>query len=271
MAKGEPRPGEDGLFARAVARQGVVEENVVVSFSDGSNLHARVAAHPVALEASEGGAISPCHRGLDNPGTAANARRTRGCRDAPAPARCRQSRAGHLVLDRPRGIITLAKGRPLPLLGMDPERMLGASVFELYRDNEVVLNHLRRALAGESFTATFELGPLMLETWYAPVGGPEGGVLGVATDVTERMRMQATLLSAERMVSVGTIAASVAHEINNPLSYVVACVDLMVREGPGLVDLVVRLQGRYPRDAEVAKVQAALTKLAEPFNNIRDG
>ena len=126
---------------------------------------------------------------------------------------------------------------------MNTERMVGASVFELYRDNEVVLNHLRRALAGESFTATFELGPLMLETWYAPVGGPEGGVLGVATDVTERSyRMQSTLLSAERMVSVGTIAASVAHEINNPLSYVLACIDLMVREGPGLVDLVVRLR-----------------------------
>jgi len=35
---------------------------------------------------------------------------------------------------------------------------------------------------------------------------------GILVDVTDRRRMQATLLSAERMVAVGTIAASVAHE-----------------------------------------------------------
>ena len=52
-----PDHGEDSLFVRAVALHKVVEEDVVVSFSDGSNLHARVAAHPVALEPSEGGAI----------------------------------------------------------------------------------------------------------------------------------------------------------------------------------------------------------------------
>jgi len=41
-------------------------------------------------------------------------------------------------------------------------------------------------------------------------------------DVTERNQMQERLVIAERMASVGTLAAGVAHEINNPLSYVVA-------------------------------------------------
>ncbi|WP_257453971.1 ATP-binding response regulator [Archangium lipolyticum] len=41
-------------------------------------------------------------------------------------------------------------------------------------------------------------------------------------DVTERKQLQARLLLTDRMASVGTLAAGVAHEINNPLAYVTA-------------------------------------------------
>ena len=48
------------------------------------------------------------------------------------------------------------------------------------------------------------------------------GVLFIGTDVSERKKMQERLMIADRMASVGSLAAGVAHEINNPLSYVVA-------------------------------------------------
>jgi PAS domain S-box-containing protein len=45
-------------------------------------------------------------------------------------------------------------------------------------------------------------------------------LLTTINDVTERERLREQLLLADRMVSVGTLAAGVAHEINNPLHYI---------------------------------------------------
>jgi PAS domain S-box-containing protein len=53
-----------------------------------------------------------------------------------------------------------------------------------------------------------------------------GGVL----DITERKQLQERLFLAERMASIGTLAAGVGHEINNPLTYVVLNLTLIDRE-----------------------------------------
>ncbi len=50
--------------------------------------------------------------------------------------------------------------------------------------------------------------------------------LVVGRDVTERMRMQRSLALADRMASIGLLAAGVAHEINNPLAYVLNNVEV---------------------------------------------
>ncbi|MEO7729856.1 MAG: two-component regulator propeller domain-containing protein, partial [Kofleriaceae bacterium] len=46
-------------------------------------------------------------------------------------------------------------------------------------------------------------------------------------DVTERHRLRAKLLLSDRMVSLGTLAAGIAHEINNPLAYVTANLEVV--------------------------------------------
>jgi len=46
--------------------------------------------------------------------------------------------------------------------------------------------------------------------------------IGTVEDVTQKRSMEQQLLLADRMASMGTLAAGVAHEINNPLAFIVA-------------------------------------------------
>jgi PAS domain S-box-containing protein len=66
-------------------------------------------------------------------------------------------------------------------------------------------------------------------------GAPSNVV--IAHDVTERREMATRLALADRMLSVGTLAAGVAHEINNPLAYVVANLELLDDGLPSLLGL----------------------------------
>jgi PAS domain S-box-containing protein len=58
----------------------------------------------------------------------------------------------------------------------------------------------------------------------------ERAVLAFARDVTERKAIQARLAQAERLSALGVLSAGVAHEINNPLAYVVLNLEFMERE-----------------------------------------
>ena len=56
------------------------------------------------------------------------------------------------------------------------------------------------------------------------------GVVIVARDVTEKKQVEMQLMLADRMASVGTLAAGVAHELNNPLASVIANLDMATHD-----------------------------------------
>src|SRR5882757_7033193 len=70
----------------------------------------------------------------------------------------------------------------------------------------------------------------------------------------------------ERMASLGTLAAGVAHEINNPLSYVLGSLDVGLRE---LGDLRELLRGSSEELAHISDAVAALDSAREGAERVR--
>ena len=92
-------------------------------------------------------------------------------------------------------------------------------------------------------------------------------------DVTERSRLQAQLLQADRLVSVGTLAAGVAHEINNPLAYAMANLEVLsARKLPRIAQLVREAMGTLPPELEreLADATEMLTTVREGTERVRD-
>jgi two-component system, cell cycle sensor histidine kinase and response regulator CckA len=132
-----------------------------------------------------------------------------------------------------QGIVTLSEGRGLGALGFLPNQLLGRSVYDLYANDPVLLAQADRVLSGEQFVVEGHAGAAVFETTLTPVRDASGaveGAIGVCIDITERVRMRDRLLQGERLASMGTLAATVAHEINNPLTYVIGNLELVARQ-----------------------------------------
>jgi signal transduction histidine kinase/CheY-like chemotaxis protein len=130
-------------------------------------------------------------------------------------------------------IVTLSEGRGLQAIGVKPGQLVGVSVLELTRGDPLNLDNARRALAGEAFASRSRYSGAMLETTFAPLldaHGQPAGTVGVSLDITEQERANRQLQISDRMAAVGTLAAGVAHEINNPLTFVMASLELAERQ-----------------------------------------
>jgi PAS domain S-box-containing protein len=78
--------------------------------------------------------------------------------------------------------------------------------------------------------------------------------LWMGRDVTARKQLEARLVQADRLAALGTMAAGIAHEINNPLAYVMLNLEWIARKLP-----------------DVAHDPAALGALTEILEEARQG
>jgi len=220
---------EDRLpFARALASgRTEIADDLVIHRGDGRRVFVRAHAKPMFDHSAQMTHIAIAFFDISREVEAENAR-------FEAERRLRSVVASAplvlYALDK-TGVITFIEGRGLAQLGLKSGDMVGRKGKDLFPQLPEIAAHVDVVLSGgRGHTFIADLGTAVFEAHLSPHFDAEGavaGAIGVLIDVTDRRRVEVKLAQAERLASVGMLAAGVAHEVNNPLSFVIGNLDLM--------------------------------------------
>lgn len=152
----------------------------------------------------------------------------------------------------------------------DDRERAAARIKKLLREGGLDERAEYRSIDGRGEEHTVEISSIPIEYQ----GGP--AVLAFARDVTERKRMETKLLEADRLTALGVLSAGVAHEINNPLAYVLLNLEYLKRELPKaatdparIESLMVRVQDACHGADRVASIVRDLRTFARGEDTAR--
>jgi len=227
-AEGRSYPVDRLPFSRVVATGGpVTADDLVIHRPDGQHVNLRVFANPI----NTGGSVT--HVVVTFVDIAEEVRAEAGRRRTESLLSFAVDHAPIAIWSADaEGRITLSEGAGLASLGVKSGQLVGQNIFELYQGNPSIVDAIRRGLAGESFWYVAEANGAVYDTWLRPMVDAAGqvvGVTGLSNDVTAIRHLQATTIQNDRVIAMGTLAASVAHEINNPLTFMLGHVDVLAK------------------------------------------
>ncbi|SEJ77499.1 PAS domain S-box-containing protein [Sphingomonas sp. OV641] len=165
--------------------------------------------------------------------------------------------------------------------GLPAEQLIGLTAADVFTPTlaREVSRLEQRARAGETASAELETG---LSEGYASVltiSFPVPGVSGTARtggftiDLTQRKRAEEALARSrealyqtEKLTALGSLLAGVSHELNNPLSIVVAQAVMMERQAKGteLAERAFKIRKAADRCARIVQTFLAMARAKEP-------
>lgn len=142
------------------------------------------------------------------------------------------------------GIITSWNDAAVKVFGYTADEMIGSSILKLipehlHSDEKIIMDNIRAGRRVEHFetrrqTKSGELIEVSLTV--SPVKDANGQVIGaskILRDISTRRRLEQSLLQAQKIAATSRMAATIAHEINNPLE---AVMNLLFLLRPKVVD-----------------------------------
>ncbi|WP_432737930.1 cache domain-containing protein [Maridesulfovibrio sp. FT414] len=150
------------------------------------------------------------------------------------------------VMDIEKRIFTDVNQAFLDFFGMDRSDAVGMSPEDISfntppYDNRYAAELFKKAQSGETVHFEWMVKKANGEPFWtdnlARVAtiGAQKKILIVMRDVTERKKMHRIMIQTEKMMSIGGLAAGMAHEINNPLGVIMqVCQNIIRRTSPNL-------------------------------------
>jgi len=149
-----------------------------------------------------------------------------------------------IVAINDEGIVTLINKKGCDVLGYKEEEIIGKHWFDLCvpaRERKERKDAFKKVMAGEIEEAEdyensilTKSGEERIIAWHnTTLTDEKGHIIGTLSsgeDITKRKQTEEELIRSEKLGSLGQLAASVAHEVNNPLAGIMVYIKLFLKK-----------------------------------------